>query len=105
MKKDGSVDLSQGVVAQLLGKSGKVNGGSVSWNMEDYSLAYVDGTLPIRNNVYVMANGTVSLSVTTADDVLSVLVLEVLHRQHTKMPPDYPASNIVFQSSLTDNYE
>ena len=39
MKKDGSVDLSQGVVAQLLGKSGKVNGGSVSWNMEDYSLA------------------------------------------------------------------
>ena len=46
MKKDGSVDLSQGVVAQLLEKSGKVNGGSVSWNMEDYSLAYVDGILP-----------------------------------------------------------
>ena len=80
MKKDGSVDLSQGVVAQLLGKSGKVNGGSVSWNMEDYSLAYVDGILPIRNNVYVMANGTVSLSVTTADDVLSVLALEDIVR-------------------------
>lgn len=71
------MDLSQGVVAQLLGKSGKVNGGSVSWNMEDYSLAYVDGTLPIRNNVYVMANGTVSLSVTTADDVLSVWLWKI----------------------------
>ena len=80
MKKDGSVDLSQGVVAQLLGKSGKVNGGSISWNMEDHLLAYVDGTLPIRNNVYVMANGTVSLSVTTADDVLSVLALEDIVR-------------------------
>ena len=70
MNENGSVDLSQGIVAQLLGKSGKVNGGSVSWNMEDHSLAYVDGALPIRNNVYVMADGTVSLSVTMADDIL-----------------------------------
>ena len=44
---------------------------------------YVDGTLPIRNNVYVMANGTVSLSVTTADDVLSVLALEDIVRDCT----------------------
>ena len=63
MKEDGSVNLSQGIVAQLLGKSGKVNGGSVSWNMEDHSLTYVDGTLLARNNVYVLADGTISLSV------------------------------------------
>ena len=70
MKEDGSVNLSQGIVAQLLGKSGKVNGGSVSWNMEDHSLTYVDGTLLARHNVYVLADGTISLSVTLADDVL-----------------------------------
>ena len=106
MKKDGSVDLSQGVVAQLLGKSGKVNGGSVSWNMEDYSLAYVDGTLPIRNNVYVMANGTVSLSVTTADDVLSVLVLEDIVRDvRGGIIHNYPLVKIGTQYWMRDNLE
>lgn len=106
MKKDGSVDLSQGVVAQLLGKSGKVNGGSVSWNMEDYSLAYVDGTLPIRNNVYVMANGTVSLSVTTADDVLSVLALEDIVRDvRGGIIHNYPLVKIGTQYWMRDNLE
>ena len=106
MKKDGSVDLSQGVVAQLLGKSGKVNGGSVSWNMEDYSLAYVDGILPIRNNVYVMANGTVSLSVTTADDVLSVLALEDIVRDvRGGIIHNYPLVKIGTQYWMRDNLE
>ena len=106
MKKDGSVDLSQGVVAQLLGKSGKVNGGSVSWNMEDYSLAYVDGILPIRNNVYVMANGTVSLSVTTADDVLSVLALEDIVRDvRGGVIHNYPLVKIGTQYWMRDNLE
>ena len=100
------MDLSQGVVAQLLGKSGKVNGGSVSWNMEDYSLAYVDGTLPIRNNVYVMANGTVSLSVTTADDVLSVLVLEDIVRDvRGGIIHNYPLVKIGTQYWMRDNLE
>ena len=106
MKKDGSVDLSQGVVAQLLGKSGKVNGGSISWNMEDHLLAYVDGTLPIRNNVYVMANGTVSLSVTTADDVLSVLALEDIVRDvRGGIIHNYPLVKIGTQYWMRDNLE
>ena len=84
----------------------KVNGGSVSWNMEDYSLAYVDGTLPIRNNVYVMANGTVSLSVTTADDVLSVLVLEDIVRDvRGGIIHNYPLVKIGTQYWMRDNLE
>ena len=106
MKKDGSVDLSQGVVAQLLGKSGKVNGGSVSWNMEDHSLAYVDGTLPIRNNVYVMADGTVSLSVTMADDILPVLALEDIVRDvRGGVIHNYPLVKIGTQYWMRDNLE
>lgn len=76
MKEDGNVDLSQGTVVQLLGKPGKVNGGNVSWNMNDRSLTYVDGTLPACNHVYVLADGTISLSVAMADDILPVLALE-----------------------------
>lgn len=106
MGENGSVDLSQGVVAQLLGKTGKVNGGSVSWNMEDHSLVYVDGTLPIRNNVYVMADGTVSLSVTTADDILSVLALEDIARDvRGGIIHNYPLVKIGTQYWMRDNLE
>ncbi len=106
MKEDGSVNLSQGVVAQLLGKSGEVNGGSVSWNMEDHSLAYVDGTLPIRNNVYVMADGIVSLSVTTVDDVLPVLALEDIVRDvRGGVIHNYPLVKIGTQYWMRDNLE
>lgn len=106
MKENGSVNLSQGVVAQLLEKSGKVNGGSVSWNMEDHSLTYVDGTLPVRKNVYVMADGTVSLSVTTADDVLSVLALEDIVRDvRGGIIHNYPLVKIGTQYWMRDNLE
>lgn len=106
MKEDGRVDLSQGVVAQLLGKSGKVNGGSVSWNMEDRSLVYVEGTLPIRNNVYVMADGTVSLSVMTADDILPVLALEDIVRDvRGGTIHNYPLVKIGTQYWMRDNLE
>lgn len=106
MKEDGSVNLSQGIVVQLLGKSGKVNGGSVSWNMEAHSLAYVDGTLPVRNNVYVMADGTVSLSVAMADDVLPVMALEdVIRDVRGGIIHNYPLVKIGTQYWMGDNLE
>lgn len=106
MKEDGSVNLSQGIVAQLLGKSGKVNGGSVSWNMEDHSLTYVDGTLLARNNVYVLADGTISLSVAMADDVLSVLALEDVARDvRGGVIHNYPLVKIGTQYWMRSNLE
>ena len=51
MKEDGSVNLSQGIVAQLLGKSGKVNGGSVSWNDVLPVLALEDVVRDVRGGV------------------------------------------------------
>ena len=106
MKEDGSVNLSQGIVAQLLGKSGKVNGGSVSWNMEDHSLTYVDGTLLARNNVYVLAAGTISLSVTLADDVLPVLAQEDIVRDvRGGIIHNYSLVKIGTQYWMRDNLE
>ena len=106
MKEDGSVNLSQGIVAQLLGKSGKVNGGSVSWNMEDHSLTYVDGTLLARHNVYVLADGTISLSVTLADDVLPVLAQEDIVRDvRGGVIHNYPLVKIGTQYWMRSNLE
>ena len=76
MKNDATADLSQGVVVQLLGQSGKVHGGKVSWNIDEHSLTYIAGTLPVYNNIYVLANGKVTLSITEADYVLHVLALD-----------------------------
>lgn len=106
MKEDGSVDLSQGIVAQLLGKSGKVHGGSVSWNVEDNSLTYTVGNLAARNNVYVLADGKISLSVAVADNVLSVLALEDVARDvRGGMIHNYPLVKIGTQYWMRDNLE
>ena len=106
MEEDGSVDLSQGIVAQLPGKSGKVHGGSVSWNMDDNSLTYVAGNLAARNNVYVMADGKISLSVAVADNVLSVLALEDIVRDvRGGMIHNYPLVKIGTQYWMRDNLE
>lgn len=106
MKEDGSVDLSQGIVAQLLGKSGKVHGGSVSWNVEDNSLTYTAGNLAARNNVYVLADGKISLSVAVADNVLSVLALEDVARDvRGGMIHNYPLVKIGTQYWMRDNLE
>lgn len=75
MTSDGKVDLSKGMVAQLLDHAGEVHGGSVSWNIDNHSLAYTPGTLPMRNYIYILADKQVSLSVSIADEVLPVLVL------------------------------
>ena len=106
MKEDGGVDLSQGIVAQLLGKSGKVHGGSVSWNVEDNSLTYTVGNLAARNNVYVLADGKISLSVAVADNVLSVLALEDVARDvRGGMIHNYPLVKIGTQYWMRDNLE
>ena len=106
MKEDGSVDLSQGIVAQLLGKSGKVHGGSVSWIVEDNSLTYTVGNLTARNNVYVLADGKISLSVAVADNVLSVLALEDVARDvRGGMIHNYPLVKIGTQYWMRDNLE
>lgn len=106
MKEDGGVDLSQGTVVQLLGKSGKVHGGSVSWNVEDNSLTYTVGNLATRNNVYVLADGKISLSVAVADNVLSVLALENVARDvRGGMIHNYPLVKIGTQYWMRDNLE
>lgn len=106
MKEDGSVDLSQGIVTQLLGKSDKVHGGSVSWNVEDNSLTYTAGNLAARNNVYVLADGKISLSIAAADNVLSVLALEdVVRDVRGGVIHNYPLVKIGTQYWMRSNLE
>lgn len=106
MKDSGSANLAKGLVVQLLGKSGKVSGGSVTWNVEDHSLTYIDGTLPVRNNVYVLADGTISLSVVIADERLPVLALEdVVRDVRGGVIHNYPLVKIGTQYWMRSNLE
>lgn len=106
MKEDGSVDLSQGVVAQLLGKTGKVHGGSVAWNTESNTLTYVAGTLSARNNVCVMADGKISLSIAAADNVLPVLTIgDVVRDVRGGTIHNYPLVKIGTQYWMRSNLE
>lgn len=106
MKEDGTADLSRGLVAQLLGKTGKVHGGNVVWDTENHSLNYTPGTLSARNNIYVMANGEVSLSVAMGDDVLPVLALDnVVRDVRGGMIHHYPLVKIGTQYWMRDNLE
>ena len=74
--------------------------------MEDHSLTYVDGTLLARNNVYVLADGTISLSVTLADDVLPVLAQEDIVRDvRGGVIHNYPLVKIGTQYWMRSNLE
>lgn len=106
MKNDATADLSQGVVVQLLGQSGKVHGGKVSWNIDEHSLTYIAGTLPVYNNIYVLANGKVTLSITEADDVLQVLALDDVARDvRGGVIHNYPLVKIGTQYWMRNNLE
>ncbi|MDD3037502.1 fimbrillin family protein [Bacteroides sp.] len=72
MKSDYTVDLTKGVVLQLLGHSGNVHGGTVAWNMENHSLVYNPGILELRNYLFVLSGGQNYMSVTPTENLLSV---------------------------------
>lgn len=106
MKDDNTADLSQGVVVQLLGQpvNASIHGGSVSWNVENHSLNYVAGTLSARNNVYVMKDGKISLSISDKDEVLPVMTLdEVVRDVRGAMFNSYPLVKIGTQYWMRSN--
>lgn len=72
MKSDYTVDLTKGIVLQLLGHTGNVHGGAMVWNMENHSLSYKPGTLELRNYLFVLSGGQNYMSVTPAENLLSV---------------------------------
>lgn len=106
MKADATVDLTQGKVVQLMGQpsGSSIHGGTVSWNEENHSLNYVAGTLSIRNNVYMMKDGRISLSITSNDEVLPVLVLsDVVRDVRGGGSPNYPLVKIGTQYWMRSN--
>lgn len=106
MTKDGQVDLTQGKVAQLLGKEEPVHGGSVFWNKQDNTLTYVPGHLPVRKLVYVMADGKISFSVTSSDEVLAVMPLEnVVRDVRGGVIRHYPLVKVATQYWMGSNWE
>ncbi|WP_294476810.1 fimbrillin family protein [uncultured Bacteroides sp.] len=106
MNADKKVDLSHGVVVQLLNQSGNVHGGTVSWNIEDHSMNYVPGSLSARNNVYVLADGRISLSISFKDDLLRVMALEdVVHDTRGGVIHNYPIVKIGTQYWMRSNVE
>ena len=105
MTKDGQVDLTQGKVAQLLGKEEPVHGGSVFWNKQDNTLTYVPGHLPVRKLVYVMADGKISFSVTSSDEVLAVMPLEnVVRDVRGGVIRHYPLVKVATQYWMGSNW-
>ena len=71
----------------------------MSWNIDEHSLTYIAGTLPVYNNIYVLANGKVTLSITEADDVLQVLALDDVARDvRGGVIHNYPLVNTVLDA-------
>lgn len=73
LKEDGTTDLENGIVMQLLGNSEKVHGGKVVWDKTNNSLIYTPGILASQSRFYMTKEKKISLS--DAENALSVLVL------------------------------
>lgn len=106
MTSDNVVDLSHGFVVQLLGKSGNVHGGSVSWNMEDHSLTYVPGTFPPANYVNITSDGKLLLSETVPNDLSPAIVQDdVISDIRGNIIHNYPIVKIGTQYWMKANLE
>lgn len=104
MGDDHTVDLSKGTVVQLLGNKNKVHGGTVSWNMEDHSLKYTQGTQAVRSKIYILPDGQITLSM--PDEVLPVLVLgEIMRDVRGSTIHNYPIVKIGTQYWMRGNLE
>lgn len=103
---DHKADLSDGVVAQLLDQPGNVQGGHVSWNTENHSLVYTPGTSVLRNYVYVLADGQISLSASMADEALPVSVCsDVIRDVRGGRIHNYPVVKLATQYWMRTNLE
>lgn len=105
MKPDGhTVDLSEGTAVKLIGQSGKVHGGKVSWNVENHSLTYTPGTSAVRNYVSILADGQVSLSISMIEEALPVLLVnDVVRDIRGGVIHNYPIVKIGTQYWMRDN--
>lgn len=98
MKAGGGADLSKGIVMQLVGQTGKVHGGAVSWDLNNNTLSYTPGIMVAQSYLYVMADGRVALSVSPQDDVLSVFPLkDVMRDARGSTIRNYPIVKIGIQ--------
>lgn len=102
--KDGRADLTKGIVIQLIGQSGNVHGGQVSWDTENHSLTYTPGTDKLRNCVYVLADGQVTSTISIEDELLPLSpVADVLTDRRGATENQYPIVKIGTQYWLRDN--
>lgn len=104
MKDDHTVDLSKGTVVQLLGHTGKVHGGNVSWDVKEHSLKYTPGTQAVRSKVYILPDGQIALSM--SDEVLPVLAMgDRLRDVRGSTIHNYPIVKIGTQYWMEGNLE
>lgn len=104
MKDDVNVDLSKGIVLKILGEEGKVHGGTVSWNMEEHSLMYIQGNLAARTFFFVLKNGQLALKKSSEDEILSVAIRgDIIHDVRGKSIQDYPIVKIGTQYWMRGN--
>lgn len=102
MKENLSVDLSHGVVVELLGHQEKIHGGIASWNEENDSLVYTPGNQAAKTKIYFLSNGEISL--TMPDEMLSVMPLgDILRDVRGGTIHNYPIVKIGTQYWMSSN--
>ena len=101
-----TADLSKGLVVQLLGNTGNVHGGSASWVLEENSLNYVAGNMPVSNYIYVKTDGQISLTKMSSDMLKSILaVSDVAYDVRGGTAHRYPIVKIGTQYWMRENLE
>ena len=99
---NGKTDLSSGVAMELIGQTGDVHGGKVSWNTQSKSLIYAPGNQPVLKQFYITANQKISFS--KEDQPLEVNISnEVIRDIRGGITQLYPLVKIGTQYWMGDN--
>ncbi len=104
--KEGRTDLSGGKVLRCLGNKENIHGGSVSWDIDNNSLTYFPGKFAERNYLFVLADGTIALSLSKSDKPLPVIaVSDVIRDVRGSVIHSYPIVKIGTQYWMRNNLE
>ena len=101
--KDGTTDLENGTVLQLLDTDEEINGGKLQWNLSDNAFSYSEDDLPAVQVIYFAQDGTLHTDSVSQPAGINVVAYTLNDHRNPADIQQYPIVKIGTQYWLREN--
>lgn len=100
---NGIPDLTQGTVLQLLDTDEAINGGTISWNLEENTFTYEGGNQPIIRQIYFDETGALQIGSSTPPANINVVAYTLRDMRDVNEIINYPIIKVGTQYWMREN--